>query len=77
MASELLRELRALPPRQAAALVLRYLHGYTNREIAHALGVPERTIASRLIRARARLRERLSDAYEWRTSLAASVPLDE
>lgn len=77
MASELLRELHALPPRQAAALVLRYFHGYSNREIGQALGIPERTIASRLIRARARLRERLAEEREWRTSLAASVPLDE
>jgi RNA polymerase sigma-70 factor (ECF subfamily) len=56
---ELLRELRALPPKQAAALVLRHVHGYTNREIALALGVPERTIASRLMAARARLKARL------------------
>jgi RNA polymerase sigma-70 factor (ECF subfamily) len=57
---ELLRELRALPPKQAAALVLRHVHGYTNREIALALDVPERTIASRLAAARARLQERLA-----------------
>jgi len=56
---ELLRELRALPPKQAAALVLRHVHGYTSREIALALGVPERTIASRLSAARTRLRARL------------------
>jgi RNA polymerase sigma-70 factor (ECF subfamily) len=56
---ELLRELRALPPRQAAALVLRHVHGYTNREIAHSLGIPERTVASRLAAARARLQDRL------------------
>ena len=56
---ELLRELRALPPKQAAALVLRHVHGYTSREIAHALGVPERTIASRLMAARTRLQARL------------------
>jgi RNA polymerase sigma-70 factor (ECF subfamily) len=58
-APELLRELRALPPKQAAALVLRHVHGYTNREIAHALGIPERTVASRLATARARLQNRL------------------
>jgi RNA polymerase sigma-70 factor, ECF subfamily len=56
---ELLRELRALPPKQAAALVLRHVHGYTSREIALALGVPERTIASRLMAARSQLRARL------------------
>ena len=56
---ELLRELRALPPKQAAVLVLRHVHGYTSREIAVALGVPERTVASRLGAARARLQVRL------------------
>ena len=61
---ELVRELRALPPKQAAALVLRHLHGYTNREIAHVLGVPERTIASRLAAARSRLQARLADLRE-------------
>lgn len=56
---DLLRALRRLPPRQAAAIVLRHLHGYTNREIAASLGVPERTVASRLAAARARLRRDL------------------
>jgi len=75
--SDLLRELRALPPRLAAALVLRHYHGYTNRDIAHALGIPERTVASRLIRARARLQDRLSNEREWRTALVGGVPTDE
>lgn len=57
--NDLLAALRALPPRQAAALVLRHLHGYSNREIAAALGVPERTVASRLAAARNRLRRQL------------------
>src|SRR6266581_2237427 len=54
--TDLARELRALPPKQAAAVVLRYMHGFTNREIAHALNVPERTIASRRAAAKSRLR---------------------
>jgi RNA polymerase sigma-70 factor, ECF subfamily len=57
---DLIRELRGLPPKQAAALVLRHVHGYTNREIAHALGIPERTVASRLAAARAHLQNRLA-----------------
>jgi RNA polymerase sigma factor (sigma-70 family) len=77
MTSQLLRELRALPQKQAAAIVLRYFHGYSNREIGHALGLPERTVASRLIRARAQLRGRLAELYEWRTPLVPSVPSDE
>ena len=61
---ELVRELRALPSKQAAALVLRHLHGYSNREIALALGVPERTTASRLAAARSRLQAKLIDPIE-------------
>jgi RNA polymerase sigma-70 factor, ECF subfamily len=74
---ELLRELRALPARQAAALVLRHVHGYTNREIAHALGVPERTVASRLAAARSRLQARLAWLREPGTWLPGGVPTDE
>ncbi len=58
--SDLIRALRKLPPKQAAAIVLRHHHGYTNREIAAALGVPERTVASRLAAAKTRLREILT-----------------
>ncbi len=56
---DLVAGLRRLPPRQAAVIVLRHLHGYTNREIADALGVPERTVASRLAAAKRRLVEEL------------------
>lgn len=61
---DLHHELRALPPKQAAAIVLRHLHGYTNREIALTLGIPERTVASRLAAAKARLKVRLGDRIE-------------
>ena len=53
--SELVRAMKKLPTKQAAALVLRHYHGYSNREIAAALGVPEQTIASRLAAARKQL----------------------
>jgi len=56
---ELALALAKLPRPQAAAMVLRHFHGYTNRAIALALGVPERTIASRLAIAKVRLRVRL------------------
>ena len=55
--------------RQAAAIVLRHYHGYTNRAIAQALGIPERTVASRLAIAKQRLRGMLSQTY--------GVPQDE
>lgn len=55
----ILDELRRLPPKQAAALVLRHLHGYSNREIGMALGVSESTIATRLAEGKRTLRSRL------------------
>jgi RNA polymerase sigma-70 factor, ECF subfamily len=55
--------LSQLPPKQAAAIVLRHYHGYTNRAIAEALGIPERTVASRLAVAKARLREMLKHSH--------------
>ncbi|MEA2684564.1 MAG: polymerase sigma-70 factor, subfamily [Chloroflexota bacterium] len=53
---DVVRELRALPTKQAAAIILRHLHGYSNREIAASLAVPERTVASRLAAAKKTLR---------------------
>jgi RNA polymerase sigma-70 factor (ECF subfamily) len=58
---DLVTALRELPPKLAAAIVLRHVHGYSNREIAFALGIPERTVASRLIAARSRVRARLEE----------------
>ncbi len=59
--SELAAALRRLPAKQSAAIVLRHYHGYSNREIAYALGIPERTVASRLAAAKSRLRVLLGD----------------
>ena len=67
---DLLTALRALPPRLAAAIVLRHYHGYNNREIAASLGVSERTIGTRLSQAASRLREQLGE------SAAPGFPLD-
>jgi RNA polymerase sigma factor (sigma-70 family) len=61
--SDLLDALRALPPKLAAAIVLRHYHGYTNREIAAALGVSERTIGTRLRQAGERLRQALEPSF--------------
>jgi RNA polymerase sigma-70 factor (ECF subfamily) len=52
--------LKELAPKLRAALVLRHYHGYTNREIAVALGVSERTINKRLRVASARMRRLLT-----------------
>jgi DNA-directed RNA polymerase specialized sigma24 family protein len=43
---------------------MRHYHGYTNREIAAALGVPEQTVASRMAAARKQLRVTLGDLRE-------------
>jgi RNA polymerase sigma-70 factor (ECF subfamily) len=66
--------LAGLPPKQAAAIVLRHYHGYTNRAIAQALGIPERTVASRLAVAKKRLRVvlRASEDQPAATALLAA-----
>jgi RNA polymerase sigma-70 factor (ECF subfamily) len=69
---DLMRELRALPTKQSVVLVLRYMHGFTNREIAATMGVPERTVASRLAAGKARLRGRLE--VDLGTSSLRGVP---
>jgi RNA polymerase sigma-70 factor, ECF subfamily len=57
--SDVLIALRRLPARDAALIVLRHMHGYSNRELAHALGVPESTISSRLAAAKGKLQREL------------------
>ena len=69
--SDLVRALSALPPRVAADFVLRYHHGYNNREIARLEGVSERTVGSRLAQAREELARRLGP--EWRGELPTSI----
>lgn len=78
--SDLVRELSRLPSKQAAAIVLRHLHGYSNREIGVALGVNESTVASRLAEAKRRLRTRLGEVArreEMDTLLHSGVPDSE
>lgn len=68
--SDLLDALRALPPKLAAAIVLRHYHGYNNREIAAALGVSERTVGTRLRQAAQRLRRTLEPSFSLEASSA-------
>jgi RNA polymerase sigma factor (sigma-70 family) len=63
MRADLLGALRTLPPKLAAAIVLRHYHGYNNREIAAALGVSERTVGARLRQAGDRLRRVLEPSF--------------
>jgi len=60
---DLLSALRSIPPKLAAAIVLRYYHGYNNREIAAAIGVSERTVGTRLRQAGERLRVILEPSF--------------
>lgn len=50
------RALAGLPPEARAVIVLRHYLGLSYREIAETLGVPEKTVKSRLFTARERLR---------------------
>lgn len=58
---ELLAYMNDLPPDQRAALVLRYIEGLSNAEVAEALSISEGAVEQRLIRARANLRRRFGD----------------
>jgi RNA polymerase sigma-70 factor (ECF subfamily) len=58
---DLLGALRTIPPKLAAAIVLRHYHGYNNREIAAALNVSERTVGTRLRQAGEKLRGALGE----------------
>jgi RNA polymerase sigma factor (sigma-70 family) len=54
------QELSRLPEKYRAAIVLCDLEGKTRKEAAQQLGVPEGTLAARLVRARTMLRGRLA-----------------
>ena len=71
---DLLSALRSIPPRLAAAIVLRHYHGYNNREIAAALGVSERTVGTRLKQAGERLRAVLEPGFSL--GLSSAFPSD-
>ena len=67
---DLVSALRKIPPKLAAAMVLRHYHGYNNREIAAALGVSERTVGSRLKQAAEKLRAILDPSFPLAASSA-------
>lgn len=62
-ASPLRAALAKLPPRESAAVMLRYYHGYSRAETAQILGLTERAVSLRLSRAQAILARELGD--EW------------
>jgi RNA polymerase sigma-70 factor, ECF subfamily len=54
------RALNRLSPRVRAAVVLHYFHGYTRDEVAKILGIPSGTVASRIAKAMAVMRQELA-----------------
>jgi len=58
------RALQDLPPRQRAALVLRYYEDFTEAQTAEAMGCAVGTVKSQVSSALAKLRERLGDDVE-------------
>ncbi len=61
------RMLRELPPRQRAAVVLRYYADYSDNQIAETLSCTEQTVRSQISRALASLREPAQDGLTERT----------
>jgi RNA polymerase sigma-70 factor, ECF subfamily len=59
LAEQLTEALDALPPELRAVVLLVDVEGFTQREAAGMMGVPEGTVASRLFRARRQLRTAL------------------
>jgi RNA polymerase sigma-70 factor (ECF subfamily) len=57
----LVQALSQLPTKQRAALALRYIGGYSNTEVAAALGVSEGTVSQHLHRGKESLRRMLED----------------
>jgi RNA polymerase sigma-70 factor (sigma-E family) len=58
------RELQQLPPRQRAALVLRFYEDLTEAQTAEAMGCAVGTVKSQVAAALTKLRERLGDGVE-------------
>jgi len=58
------RELQQLPPRQRAALVLRFYQDLTEAQTAEAMGCAVGTVKSQVSAGLAKLRERLGDGVE-------------
>ena len=51
-----------LRPKTASIVILRYLHGYSDRDIAKMLGTSRSVIAVTLFRARVRLKSLLGES---------------
>ena len=67
---ELLEAVMALPRKYRTAIYLFYYEGYSTREMAELLSLPEATVRTHLARGRARLKTILTeaDAYDGQTA---------
>ena len=70
---DLTEALDDLTPMDRSILLLRYQEGLDYRAIADITGCPEGTVASRLNRARSRLREKLAGGYAQREGIATQA----
>jgi RNA polymerase sigma factor (sigma-70 family) len=69
-----------LPPKEAAAVMLRHYHGYSRAEVAQILGLTERAVSLRLAKARAVLVRELGEDWAQRglhPGAPSAVPVDE
>ena len=58
--SGVMAALKRLPEREQSVMVLAVLEGFSEREVAQALGIPAGTVKSRLARAKGKLRDELA-----------------
>jgi RNA polymerase sigma factor (sigma-70 family) len=70
-AEAVMRLCRALPEDYREPLLLRSVHGLTQKQIAATLGLPETTIETRLARARRLLRQQVQELHTPRTGWPA------
>ena len=64
LANDALAAIRALPEEQRTAIVLHYVDGYSQKEIAEFLGIPVSTLKVRLFRSRSRLRKGMAEKVQ-------------
>ncbi len=69
--------LRELPEEYARIAALRLLDGWSNQEIADALGTSVDAVKGKLKRARAQLRERLAESRDCPLCAAGAFRFDE
>jgi RNA polymerase sigma factor (sigma-70 family) len=70
-AEQVMRLARELPEDYREPLLLRSVHGLTQKQIAATLGLPETTIETRLARARRLLRQQVAELHTPRTGWPA------